>query len=647
MTKNNLDMALEQERLSETRDYVAKRVDFLKDFNDHNKRATYDRAEYEVRRNNKEELARMEDSYPQPYYGRLKVIRHGETFDIYIGKFHIDGPVFVCSVWDNANIFGQIFHQGTIDVNTEVLFKRHIDNKDGLISKIYDTIKEEVFDAYLIERLAAHSSNRMSDIVATLQKQQDSIIRQDFNTVMITQGVAGSGKTAVALHRIAYLIYNYKEKLKNILVIGPNETYLNYISTLLPSLGVRNALQTTFRDLAKNLCKLKDFPANSVPNRDDFFLIEIEHYIKETEEKFFNLVPDFTVRYEDRDQVYKVHRQYLEQIPVNKRVAEYEKYLRDQIISHTSARQVGKPVKGKLKVRRETSDYIIYQPKVKAHLSKWPTFNVDQLVSSFCEKHGELSVDDYLAVRVILTIYVEGLPTYNHIVIDEAQELPPVAFYAVTKLQSKSSRSMTILGDVCQKCDEEFFSWEIFKKIIGGDAQFYALRQSYRSTDNIVEACNSVLGYILKAKDYEKYSALPIGRSGEEVSMLEASSINLNTVINDLKPNNNLVAVICKDRDSSQKIVKDLIKLKPLLISSKVTDYGEKGVVVMTADQSRGLEFDVVVIPDAYLYGNNNRDIKTLYLAMSRAMHRLVICYSNRVPEFLSDLFEKVRHMAG
>lgn len=639
-TDNNLDMPLEQERLSNTRDYIVERIDSLRDFIDHNKRAPHDRVEYEVRKHRKEELERMEDSYPEPYFGRLKVKRSGEEFDIYIGKFHIDGPVFVCSVWDNKNIFGQIFHQGTIDEDTEVFLKRHIDNKDGIILKIYDTIKEEVFDEYLKVKLSAHSSNRMSDIVATLQKQQDTIIRQDFNTVMIMQGVAGSGKTAIALHRIAYLIYNYKEKLKDILVLGPNQTYLKYISNLLPSLGVKNARQTIFRELAKDLCKIKDVPASAVPNKDDSFIAKIKEFIKESEEKFFNEIPDFTVRYGDRDEPYKLQREYLEQFPINKRTTEYEKYLRDQIISHTSTRQTGKSVKGQKKTR-VTSDYILYQPRVKAYLSKWPTISVDHLISAFYAKHGELSLDDHLAVRLILTMYVEGLPTFDHIVMDEAQELPPVAFYAVTKLQSKS-RSMTILGDVCQKCEEDFFSWEIFREIIGGKTEFYVLRQSYRSTDNIVEACNSVLGYILNARDYEKYSALPIGRVGEDVSLLEVASFDLAKVINEINPSDNLVAVICKDSDSTLKTFNDIKNLNPLLISGNVTDYGEKGTVIMTVEQSRGLEFDAVIIPDVYLYGNNNKDIKTLYLAMSRAMHKLVICYSKRVPEFLSDLFKKV-----
>src|SRR5699024_1592710 len=109
-----------------------------------------------------------------------------------------------------------------------------------------------VTDDFLQEVLASESGEKMKNIVNTIQKEQDQIIRNTDDKHLVVQGIAGSGKTSVALHRIAYLLYRIpKLTSKNVLIFSPNNIFAEYISNVLPELGEANALETTFHDFAK------------------------------------------------------------------------------------------------------------------------------------------------------------------------------------------------------------------------------------------------------------------------------------------------------------------------------------------------------------------------------------------------------------
>lgn len=198
------------------------------------------------------------------------------------------------NITDWRTPLGNIYYKGSLGECNEVfvdnkgnintisgnkLLKRSIEIKNKEIVRIQDleTLAEtkakeqEMADKYLIEVLEASSSSKLKDIIATIQEVQNNIIRQELNKIVYIQGCAGSGKSTIALHRIAYLLYQYNEKLKDedILVIAPNKLFVEYIGRLLPDLGVINIMQNTFSNFVETIIGKKiDFIKNNIDNQE-------------------------------------------------------------------------------------------------------------------------------------------------------------------------------------------------------------------------------------------------------------------------------------------------------------------------------------------------------------------------------------------
>ncbi len=209
-----------------------------------------------------EKIRLMEKSINKPYFARLDFARDGETKveQLYIGKvgvmdeennnITIDWRAPISSMYYDSNI-GRASYKAPEGICTgELLLKRQydIENKDLKSFQDVDTVSN---DDLLKPYLGASADNRLKNIVSTIQQEQNSIIREPWNENIVIQGVAGSGKTTVALHRIAYLVYNYRDSIKpnQYLVIGPNKFFVNYISGVLPDLDVENVKQLTYEEL--------------------------------------------------------------------------------------------------------------------------------------------------------------------------------------------------------------------------------------------------------------------------------------------------------------------------------------------------------------------------------------------------------------
>lgn len=622
-----------------------------------------------------------------PYWGRLvykEPGKDGQLTDVYIGNFDHDGPVTICSILSPV---GEAFVQGSSSPYIDDLFlKRRLEIESWKIIKTHDEIDVSAglysgvltYDAYLIEKLSRSSSNRMREMFSTLQKEQDIIIRKDFRTIILLQGVAGSGKTAIALHRIAYLLYRYKDEAASgtILVIGPNAIYLNFISQLLPSLGIEEVEQTTFNRVVMQLCGLKNIPSSTadVSDRDESFVNEVKSFLQDYNDRYFADIESSTLSLdlEGTKHEYKVPRTMLENIPVNQRPDQFERILQEQIIADArsmtavasdsinaenkaserlfndlrfafrplvrSHRIYGGKRRG-YKADSSLADYLPYQQKVKECLSKWPRVTLASLLHELQQKVGNLSINDFLGAALLLKNFIDGpAVTYSHIIVDEAQDLSPLAFFSIASLQSPNRRSMTILGDACQKCDDNIFSWEFHKAILGGqEVMAYTLRRSYRATDEIVIFCNQVLRSILSANDFEEYSALPIGRLGTPPVVLSIDDMSVDSAVEKLlcEADVKIVAVICRSQQECEDVDRELGRFKPIIIGGERTDYESTGVVIASVENVRGLEFDAVVIPDASNYKYSRKDVLTFYVAASRAMHRLTVLYKRELPRFI------------
>ncbi len=285
MTIRHSAYEAEQERLDQTMQVIEKEIAQIKE---DIKAPTDDHVKQIVNAAKAKELSHLERSRLKPYFGRVDFVNE-EDYEshldrVYIGKRGVvRSDNFESVVVDWRAPIASLYYSGESQdayyrtpqgiVRGEVKLKRNFAIENGKITGIYDgalkeTINREMAapdefldEGYIDEFLAASldqtNDSRLKDIVATIQSEQNDIIRAEKNVPLIVQGVAGSGKTTIALHRLSYLIYNYQDSMasKRFMVFAPNRLFLTYISEVLPELGVEDVQQSTFLDWGARLVK--------------------------------------------------------------------------------------------------------------------------------------------------------------------------------------------------------------------------------------------------------------------------------------------------------------------------------------------------------------------------------------------------------
>lgn len=260
----------------------------------------------------------------KPYFARMDFKETDrETEKLYIGKISVlDNKTSYPIIVDWRAPIANLYYEGKLGISSytclnekitgEVLLKRQYIIENQKLEKYVD-INVSGSDELLQNALEEKADDRLKNIVATIQDEQNKIIRANINEPLIVQGVAGSGKTTIALHRIAYLIYNYEKEFKpeEFMIIAPTRFFLNYISNILPDLGVDNVKQCTFEDFAYDVIgkKLKISDSNEklviIVNKefDDINKGNPDIIIKESKFKssikFKNIVDEYIKQIED------------------------------------------------------------------------------------------------------------------------------------------------------------------------------------------------------------------------------------------------------------------------------------------------------------------------------------------------------------
>ncbi|MEY8762864.1 MULTISPECIES: RNA polymerase recycling motor HelD [Clostridium] len=228
-------------------------------------------------------LEKYEESRKKPYFGRIDFREYkNEKETFYIGKFGlgdiqngdekvIDWRAPIADLY-YSGVEGKTFYRSPVGiVNGELSLKRKFLIENGELKDAFDEGINEIVlksnreegnplvDEFLKINLNQSVNNRLKNVVATIQKEQNNIIRAEKNMTLMFQGAAGSGKTTVALYRLAYLLYRYKGRLngKDVLIIAPNKLFLNYISDILPDLGIDEVKQMTFEGMCSKILHIK------------------------------------------------------------------------------------------------------------------------------------------------------------------------------------------------------------------------------------------------------------------------------------------------------------------------------------------------------------------------------------------------------
>ena len=650
-----------------------------------------------------------------PYFARFdfKGLNEKEINEIYIGKKLItgkNGEIIaydwrspICSMYYDYNIGKSEYKLNNETKKGEILSKRQIIIKDGVLKDVLeqDTLSN---DSILMKYLNEHADSRLKTIIATIQKEQNKIIRSPMNKDYIIQGVAGSGKTTVALHRIAYLLYNEARNTNeaDFMIIGPNKYFLNYISELLPELDVKNIYQTTFDEIALNNlnCKVKVESRNItlqnvLSNQTDKEIISYKNSMQ-----YMNLIERFindymkshlteAITYEgielcSKERLSVIYDSIFNTRSYSERINNFTKMLTKQIKEHyddlihqvwlnyreevlslpknsperkeltkmvdeiqeTIKKGCSTQIKNYFKFTKVNSLYLyqafienidLYKNEISVDIDKLKEYTLSKLTKK------QITSDD-LAPMLLINQMLNGIKQdgkYNHLVIDEAQDLSIPQYYMLKRIFPQAK--IDVFGDINQSIYDyqAFDNWEQLNSVIfDNKAELLELNKSYRTTTQIADTSKLVLE---KLKNNNSVNC--ITRSGKDVFVSSNEENNVITIINQIKQiidnGYETIAIICKDDKETENLFKKLKKYN--LDITKISENNEKytgGLCILPSYLSKGLEFDAVIISNAndILYTEDNIDLKLLYVSVTRAMHELYINYNGNITKSLESL---------
>ena len=601
----------------------------------------------------KQRFTKMLDS---PFFGRVDFLYEGdeeqEIFYIGIGNFsEKTGQVPLIYDW-RAPVSGLFYdydkgpasYEAPLGIITgEITSKRQYKIRRGkLVYEFESDVK--IDDDILAAELGSNGEVQLKNIIRTIQKEQNAIIRNTRDRILVIQGAAGSGKTSVALHRIAYLLYHDRQNLKssNILILSPNSVFSDYISHILPELGEENIQEMSFDLFAYRSLK------NVVSDCEDRYdqiernlqLPELaDGYMEKQSMEFVDKLEFFVTRLEDElmefgDVEYrgftKKESEIIElfyfrfmDIPLLSRMEAVAEYFIDEV---ETLRDADLPDEEREAV-------------MEKFMGMYETRDIYQLYNRFLKEEGYQTLPDVplekrkLAYEDLYPVMYlkyrlsnqKELGNIKHLVVDEMQDYSCMQYLIIRKM---FPCRMTILGDKAQTMEEEMQDVTKFlPKVFGKDIRTICMNKSYRNTVEIASYANGLAGI----HDMELFE-----RHGKPVEEREFSSLEkaVEAVIESLKlgdDNYETAAVVARTEEEALAvscILKEKMEEEGMDTENSFSYLNrnssrfKKGLTVTTFYLAKGLEFDQVfsIFPEA---DKSPLAKKGRYIAATRALHEL------------------------
>ncbi len=596
-------------------------------------------------------LSKFQLVFKNPYFGRIDFKEKCGQTKVYIGLSSVSDIEYNNYVYDwRAPIsslyydfeLGDAFYEAPEGIiKGDINLKRQYKIENGHLDFAFDS-SVSIQDEMLKNALSNNSSEKMKDIVTTIQKEQNEVIRNTNYDNLIVEGAAGSGKTSVALHRIAFILYRYRNYInnKNIIIFSPNKVFSDYISEVLPSLGEDNVPCMIFSEFLENqMLEYED-----VENYSQ--LIERYHNTKDKLEKrimeikmsndFIYLVDEYIKRV--------IHKIKFKDIMIGNELLlskeECEKDFNETYWLHKPIVKVQKIIDNVTNQYKNT-----HKKRVRGYgttIKKSVTYNPDidsivlemyqnpEFLKSVHEKYDinaeefkEYSIKEMKSTGVkyydgIIYLYIKvklqgikGRKDIQYVVIDEAQDYNLMQYYLIREFYNNAK--FTILGDPNQAITSmvNYDNMNEVKEVIGGNGKLLKLMTTYRSSYEITSFCNSILN-LNHVNMINRHSEVPQITNIKK----EDLKIKIETLIQQsIDANLESVAVLCENKDIEYEINELIDKNK----------YNIK-LYILPVYSSKGLEFDSVIIYDN---GFSVNDQKLYYVACTRALHKLNILKCN------------------
>lgn len=606
--------------------------------------------------------ARYQKMKDSPYFAAITFQYEGEdteeTYYIGIGDFSpsklaaplvCDWRAPISSLFYDYDIGQAAFQAPAGEIKGELKRKFQYKIKGGKLLYAIDS-DIVIHDDVLQKELSMNASARLKSIVSTIQKEQNEIIRNEADRILVIQGSAGSGKTSVALHRVAYLLYHHRKHLaaNQILILSPNPVFSEYISHILPELGEENILEMTFDIYAyRELRQIKEaedrydylerllgmdeaeaavYQQQVEEKQSRDYVEELNFFVLMLEDDLMNFKPfNYKKIHKEEEELHILFYEKFPDIPILARM----RALADYIIDEEETLR-----------NRDFDD--IERGIVEAKLDgMYESKNLFALYNRFLRESGreEIPADapfiPYEDVYPMLYLRhllfgTQARTGIKHLIVDEMQDYSYLQFLLLSKM---FTCPMTILGDREQQAAPgRVDTQQLCRAVFGREAKLLTLKKSYRSTREIMDLANQVAG-VEGEEAFERHGKAPeyvvaeseaamieelIGRLENEQKQRENYAAGLTDAAYDT------TAVLTRTWEEARQLYFALRDRLPVSLLSSESSHMERGIVITTFYLAKGLEFDSVhlayVQKDTY-YSDHHRQI--FYIAATRALHEL------------------------
>lgn len=599
----------------------------------------------DLQEHSENQLRKNRAALNKPYFGRIDYqdFQENQAETLYIGKNGIskDRTEVVIVDWrapvsalyyENEPGVGS-YHVPEIGaVQVDLQKKRTFDINQGELIGYFDN-DIAATDELLVKYLAQNKEAVLGDIISTIQKEQNQIIRQPPYRNLIVQGVAGSGKTTVAMHRISYILYNYKERFTPdvFCIIGSNDTLLDYITSGLPELDVRGVKQ----------------------KRMDQFLVDLLEKDWKKQYRLEQAGPEQAGK-SSLEFVRRLDRwldQLRQQVLWDREVKDgqiglilSENHIRSTLADNPalSLAEICKILNGKVRARIrflvDAAEENLYRQKIKEYSGwfKLPAERAD-VVRIYQDFLGQdlgrrFNVYDAAALVLIRRRITAKKPfdEVEQVFIDEAQDFGIMIYYVLKQVLKNCW--FTVMGDVSQNINYTtgMNEWdELLSQVFSPEqTQFHILAKSYRNTIEISEFA----GRILERASFGRYRIEPVIRHGADVAFHRFAKAQMveetaGLVRKMQESGYGTIALVCANEESAEQLKR---QMAGRLVLGDGTAFGQ-GVMVLPVRLTKGLEFDGVILwnPDEQSYPAGEAYAKLLYVAVTRALHELHLVYDS------------------
>ena len=627
----------------------------------------------------KRELLRCIKARKKPYFGRIDFRATGlsEPESYYVGRVGISPNGVEPLVIDWRAPIASVYYENalgtcTYEVKDTTENETRVHEIDLFRKRTYEIAEDKLIDFFdsdivanddlLTKFLAKSKKAVLGEIIGTIQKEQNAIIRMSPKTNLIVQGVAGSGKTTVAMHRISYILYNYEQfRPVDFYIVGSNRILLDYITGVLPELDVYGVSQMTMEQLFARLLyedwddKKYKIVATDPNNKEAYrkgeyaWFHALEAFCADYEEK---VIPTETVVIEKNGTVLlekksiENYRKSNSQMSVQAKINALNEWLLGKLENELTGKSVSYTPEEKKELNRSCkvhfgrdewkgSLFELYEDFLKSQRKNGSKIFVEQ---------GKYDVYDLAALAYLYKRIkeIDPIREASHVIIDEAQDFGMMVYASLA--YCLRGCTYTIMGDVSQNIHYGYGlnDWEELRKLIltGEYDNFGILKKSYRNTVEISEFATE----ILRHGNFSIYPAEPILRHGTPVSMSaydtdeEMNRAVVSIIENWKKEGHGTIAVICADEKETACVTQMLGREMPLADNNLETAVFDEGVMVLPVEYTKGLEFDAVLLyhPSGEKYPAEDRYVKLLYVAATRALHELAVVHLNDLTELIT-----------